>query len=551
MRIHAHGQGETEVTPRRGTGLRIAVALFATAALCLGPAMAATADDTVVDGGSGTESVAPLSDVQSTTEEDQSSAGDDSGIVGQEENADGNVNDNSDENESEEVTTEETNEPVADDDSEVTDPNAEDAVEVPGDEDTQDGDVDDQALAKQSNEKDKDDKGKDDKDKGDHDVCQPNGDDEWPMPQDSAPSLASGGDEAQLAERKPGGEDPCNDKPKDPTIEIVTPDCLTWYDESSVELMANFGNLDKGKKYTVTVKFHGSTVVSEQFTASGKTQSWSTWVSSSGKYTIDISGHGKSGASASVHVKQCPKPEPEISVTPGDCIPAGGGEGAESTVEITATNLRPGHWYRITVGDNEPIKVKADGGGNAYASVSLTEPGWYTATVSDKRSSASTEFEVAECAVIPGLNVVVNGCVDNQLQAILTLQEEEVIVWDPEEEMTAKTVALVMSHPVTITGPSGFVWDGMLTAPDSATVVLGADGTYTAYVEGGEPIEFTATKNCPTTVTVVQHTPTPALAATGSDGGQPLLWAGALAMIAAALLMLEPVVAKRAKRSHR
>ncbi len=75
MKLHVHGRRSDRVVAGRQQGVRIAVAIFATAALCLGPAMAASADD-AADGVTATGNEAPVTtqpqDDQSLTNEQDS-----------------------------------------------------------------------------------------------------------------------------------------------------------------------------------------------------------------------------------------------------------------------------------------------------------------------------------------------------------------------------------------------------------------------------------------------------------------------------------------------
>lgn len=245
---------------------------------------------------------------------------------------------------------------------------------------------------------------------------------------------------------------------------------------------------------------------------------------------------------------ECPK-QPEISVDPGDCVTPTDGEseyseGSESLV--TGSNLRPGRDYLVTVTSGEGTVFsevfEADGDGMVYAWVWISWPDTYTATISSTghhQVSASTEFKIAECP--PPLRPQLSAtavCVSGELQATLTGSD---LAWEE-------------SYAVTVSGPSGFAWDGSLTGSEAGTaettVMLGEAGNYVASMEGAANVEFTATKTCTENTVIVTKTP-PALAETGasdenSTGG--LLWMGLVAMVLAVGMMLEPTLRRRVKR---
>lgn len=75
-------------------------------------------------------------------------------------------------------------------------------------------------------------------------------------------------------------------------------------------------------------------------------------------------------------------------------------------------------------------------------------------------------------------------------------------------------------YPVMVGGPAGFGWSDTLTASETGSA----------------------------TATVAMSAAGPALPNTGSSDAQPLLWVGVLAMVLAAGLMLEPVMARRMRR---
>jgi len=358
----------------------------------------------------------------------------------------------------------------------------------------------------------------------------------------------------------------CNEPPvpEQPTIIAITPlDCLVAEEGASVLLRAALGNLTDGEDYTVTVTLAGQPVGEpDEFTADGSAEQWSRAVTSTGTYTITVMGPGGLSASTQETVKACdvPPEPPQIEVIPGSCIVPGEWPEdevvlalapSESEAEIFGSDLEPGehYWVTVTMGGDEVFAdmFTADEDGNLYVPVVLYQVGTYVATISgpgESGLSASEEFEVAECPppAVPEVTVTVAPCTDND--PALPLQA---IVWaiglEPGE-----------SYPVSVSGPSGFNWMGSLTGSEDGTaqvtVSLGADGNYAVSLEGAESVEFTAAKACAPTVPASGPVPPSrsALPNTGAGDAGPLLWAGTIAMILAAGLMLEPVLRRRARR---
>ena len=350
----------------------------------------------------------------------------------------------------------------------------------------------------------------------------------------------------------------CNQPPvpEQPTILTVNPeDCLAYEGDDSVELTATLGNLTTGEEYVVTVTLDGEQVgEQDEFTAEDVPASWSKFVYYSGIYTITVTGPGGLSASAQAKVIDCDAPPepPQIEVIPGSCIVPEVWEAeeivlaklapSESEVEILGTNLEPGenYWVTVTMGEDEVFSdmVTADEDGSLYVPVVLNQVGTYVATIAgpgESGLSASEEFSVLECppVVVPQIAAAVD-CIAGQLQATITATG---LAWDE-------------TYPLTVTGPNEFTWNGTLMGSEAGTaettVALGAAGDYAASTEGAGNVEFAATKTCTEKVVVV--TKEPPLVNTGADGTEPIFWAGILAMMVATGLLLTPTLMRRLKR---
>ncbi len=273
-------------------------------------------------------------------------------------------------------------------------------------------------------------------------------------------------------------------------------------------------------------------------------------------------GDSQSATDSVVATDYCP-PEPEgpvIEINPGPCVVPGEGQieteapqlidAQSSLTEIFGSSLVPGDNYLVEVTNSGGGEVfsdyfEANETGQIYAAVTIHWPGDYTATITgpgEEPVSVSQEFKVSECPpIVPQLMVTVLPCPSND--STLPLQAKlQATGLEPGE-----------SYAVSVTGPSGFVWNGSLMGTDEGTaetiVSLGANGAYTATLEGSRAgIEFTATKTCAPKVITPPAAAGPALPNTGSADTQPLLWAGLLAMLVAVGLMLQPVRTRRMKR---
>ncbi len=349
----------------------------------------------------------------------------------------------------------------------------------------------------------------------------------------------------------------CNQppEPEQPTIiAISTLDCLPAEEGASVLLQAVLGNLTDGESYTVTLTLAGQPVGEpDEFTADGDSAQWSRAVTSVGTYTITVTGPGDLSASTQSTVRGCdvPPEPPQIEVITGPCITPSDDVEAEimlapstSTAEIFGTGLEPGesYWVSVTMGDWTVFEdqYEADENGAIYVEVDLSEAGTYTASISgpgEEGTTISQEFEIAECPPVPVYNPMLTAstaCTGGALQATLVASGLE-----PGAE-----------YPVMVSGPAGFGWNDTLTASETgsatATVTLSAAGDYSAELEGAPAVSFTVEKTC--TPQVITPAAGPALPNTGSSDAQPLLWVGVLAMILAAGLVLEPVMARRMRR---
>lgn len=343
-------------------------------------------------------------------------------------------------------------------------------------------------------------------------------------------------------------------EPEQPTIIAISPECLPAEEGASVLLRAVLGNLTDGESYTVTVTLAGQPVGEpDEFTADGDSEQWSRAVTAAGTYTITVTGPGDASASTQSTVRSCevPPEPPQIEVIPGPCITPSDDVEAElmltsstSIAEIFGTGLEAGESYLVSVTkDGSPVfqdTYNADGDGEIYVEVELSEPGTYVASITgpgESDATVSEEFEVAECPPVPVVTPMLTAtaaCTGGTLQATLSASELE-----PGAE-----------YPVMVSGPAGFGWNGTLTASEAgsatATVALSAIGNYSAELEGAPAASFTVEKTC--TPQVVTPAAGPALPNTGSSEAQPLLWAGVLAMILAVGLMLEPVMTRRMRR---
>lgn len=349
----------------------------------------------------------------------------------------------------------------------------------------------------------------------------------------------------------------CNQppEPEQPTIIAISAfGCLPAEEGASVLLQAVLGNLTDGESYTVTLTLAGQPVGEpDEFTADGDSAQWSRAVTSVGTYTITVTGPGDLSASTQSTVRGCdvPPEPPQVEVITGPCITPSDDVEAEimlapstSTAEIFGTGLEPGesYWVSVTMGDWTVFEdqYEADENGAIYVEVDLSEAGTYTASISgpgEEGTTISQEFEIVECPPVPVYNPMLIAsavCTGGALQANLVASDLE-----PGSE-----------YPVMVSGPAGFGWSDTLTASETgsatATVALSAAGDYSAELEGAPAVSFTVEKTC--TPQVITPAAGPALPNTGSSDDQPLLWVGVLAMILAAGLMLEPVMARRMRR---
>lgn len=529
MKIHVHGRFGSDGATGRSKGARIAVALLATAALCLGPAVAASADDAVDPAASSdtaaaevqvpvVEEVVEEPVVEEATEEPAAPV--------------------------EEVMVEEAaatvaEEPVAESSESTSEPEASSSEET---------DAADQAVVESQSEssanKSKDDECWNDDDwdnddwkiRGDRDhdpKCPEPPDDCWN--DDDSPRMLSGDrrgsdcpeppndcwNDSDLVQFK-GGDGRGHDCPEPPECPV--------YDSQELPSVQNAEQTRGGGHHDPECPKPPECPTPEDPTSE----------------LPSLSGTAKWDGGGDKW--ECPK-QPEISVDPGDCIAPTDGEseyseGSESLV--VGSNLRPGRDYLVTVTSGEGTvfseEFEADGDGMVYAWVWISWPDTYTATISSTghhQVSASTEFKIAECPPVlrPQLSATA-VCVSGELQATIS----------------GSDLAAEESYPVVVSGPNGFMWNGSLTGSEAGTaettVVLGEVGNYVASMEGAAAVEFTATKTCTENTVIVTKTP-PALAETGvsdenSTGG--LLWMGLVAMVLAVGMMLEPTLRRRVKR---
>ncbi len=557
MKLHAHHRtGDTDVASR-SRGARIAVALLATAALCLGPAVAASADD------------APAAEV--ATEAAVSAAAADQPAVS---------DTVSGASEDAPAPPEETTESAPPEPAAEAAPPAEDAG-TEGTEATEEASTDGDASEEEAGE-----------------ATEAEVDPEATAPEDDASALATP-EAATLGDRGHQGITICHATSSDSNpyvMQTVDVDSIFGQNGHSQHTKANgtrsdvipaFWYVKNGNKHQYSYPGNGNYYPGKGLDATGtymlghdckqppKPPECPTDVMAAAAF----GGHGyppecpkppecpivseQSGATlasdegpswnAGGKKWECPK-EPEIEVIPGDCLVVDGdweGEysesAGESVAQIIGSNLKPGGHYKVVVWfDGSEVysdTFTADGEGMIVAWPGLTEAGSYVATITSlghKPRSASAEFEVAECppVVVPHVAVAVATCVaGDPAQALQVL-------------VTAADLEPGETYSLMVTGPDGFAWDGSVMGSEAgtaeATVILGPDGTYAASLEGAPTVEFAAVKTC--TPTVVVPSGGPALPSTGSSEAQPLIWAAVLAMIVAAGLMLEPVLTRRTRR---
>lgn len=466
MNLHAHGRRGTEEVLGRRRGARIAVALLATAALCLGPAVAAQADEAT----DAAAAAAPVEAVQPEVVQSEAAA------PAEEPSVDAAAQDVAEAAPAAEVpaVVEEVAPAASETDAApasepAPDPAAESA-EAPISADTptsEDVGADEgvagapaPATLLAPSVQNKNDGGNGNTDTNGHQgitICHATSSDTNPY---------------MLAHD-------CNQppEPEQPTIIAISAfGCLPAEEGASVLLQAVLGNLTDGESYTVTLTLAGQPVGEpDEFTADGDSAQWSRAVTSVGTYTITVTGPGDLSASTQSTVRGCdvPPEPPQVEVITGPCITPSDDVEAEimlapstSTAEIFGTGLEPGesYWVSVTMGDWTVFEdqYEADENGAIYVEVDLSEAGTYTASISgpgEEETTISQEFEIVECPPVPVYTPMLTAstvCTGGALQASLVASDLE-----PGPE-----------YPVMVSGPAGFGWSDTLTASETGSARL-------------------------------------------------------------------------------
>lgn len=186
--------------------------------------------------------------------------------------------------------------------------------------------------------------------------------------------------------------------PVQPTI-VANPGsaCLVGDEGAAFSINLVLGSLQTGREYTVTLTKGGNAVWGPQnFTATGDRQTLTATVDSAGTYTATITGPGSSGltASADLTVQKCPDNTPghltpTISLTSAGCLPMD--YSSQIGLSIALGNLESGESYTLTItgagGYNRTESFIASGS-TATRSVNVKVSGAYTAKITGPGSPA-------------------------------------------------------------------------------------------------------------------------------------------------------------------
>lgn len=312
---------------------------------------------------------------------------------------------------------------------------------------------------------------------------------------------------------------------KTPTIALDAPPCLPEGYGEYIQLTAQLGDLASGEVYTVALTKDGAQIGTAQtFTAgpSGK-RTVSFTVTVAGDYTVTVTGPGDSGRSASdgASVQTC-KPDtghqtPTVALSSEQlCLATD--EGSEFAIEVSLTTLETGEEYLLTVtGPGMDYSESFDAEGPSRdLTVNAEQAGTFTATIigpAETQKSSTDEITVMAC---PPDNT-------GHLTPTVALSSEQQCLAADEGSQLAVDVSLASledggEYTLAITGP-GMDRTETFTAEGPTkdlTVQVEAAGTFTATIAGpGDAENSSSTESIIVTLCDVVVPP----CTTGGDGG--------------------------------